>query len=229
MAPFADRRDAGRCLAAELAGLRGTPGLAVLALPRGGVPVAFEIARALGAPLDVFLVRKLGVPGHEELAFGAIASGDVRVLDQRVVEAAGLDDDTIDAVTTRERRELDRRERRYRGALPPRDVAGRAVLLVDDGLATGSSMRAGIEALRVRGAGRIIVAVPVGPAETCAVLAELADELVCLHTPEHFRAVGSSYADFGQTTDDEVCDLLARADPLGDPRGEGHDRQRGVG
>jgi predicted phosphoribosyltransferase len=204
---FADRSDAGRRLAAELETLRGRDVL-VLGLPRGGVPVACEIARALEAPLDVFLVRKLGVPGHEELGFGAIASGGVRVLDPRVVRAARVDADTIDAVAERERRELERRESRYRGDRPPLDPSGRTVVLVDDGVATGSTMRAAIQALRDSGAVRIVVAVPVGPPETLEELARLADEVVCLHAPAAFRAVGAFYDDFAQVSDEEVCALL---------------------
>lgn len=214
MALYADRRDAGRRLADQLGAFRARPRTVVLGLPRGGVPVADEVAAALGLPLDVFLVRKLGVPGHEELAFGAIGSGGVRVLDERVVEAAGLDEDTIAAVAETERAELQRRERRYRGDRPAPNLAGWTVLLVDDGVATGSSVRAAIEALRAGGAGRIVVAVPVAPAETCTLLSRLADDVVCLHAPSRFRAVGSFYENFGQTTDDEVCALLGGAQPI---------------
>jgi predicted phosphoribosyltransferase len=183
----------------------------VLALPRGGVPVGYEVARALGAPLDIFLVRKLGVPGHEELAMGAIASGGVRVINQRVIDTLKIPPEVIEQVTTMELEELERREREYRDGRPPVEVAGRVAILVDDGLATGASMRAAIEALRRREPGRIIVAVPVGAAETCSDLRQEADEAVCAQEPTEFYAVGLWYEDFAQTTDDEVRDLLARA------------------
>jgi predicted phosphoribosyltransferase len=206
---FRDRREAGRLLAARLAPYRGRPDVLVLALPRGGVPVGYEVARALGAPLDVFLVRKLGVPGHEELAMGAVASGGVQVLNADVLAGLGLSDRVVAAVAARELQELERRERLYRGARPPRDVQGRTVILVDDGLATGATMRAAIHALRRRGAARIVVAVPVAPLQTCAELRAEADEVVCLVTPEPFLAVGLWYDDFTQTSDDEVRALLA--------------------
>jgi predicted phosphoribosyltransferase len=208
---FHDRRDAGRQLAARLTDYAGRSDVLVLALPRGGVPVAFEVAQALGAPLDVFLVRKLGVPGREELAMGAIASGGVRVLNDDVVRVLDIPDEVIDAVAAEEQQELERREREYRDGRPAPDVRGRAVILVDDGLATGSTMRAAVAALRRRGPARIIVAVPVGAAETCAALAEEADEAVCAYEPEHFAAVGLWYDNFTQTTDDEVRALLAAA------------------
>jgi predicted phosphoribosyltransferase len=206
---FRDRREAGRLLAARLAHYRGRPDVLVLALPRGGVPVGYEVARALGAPLDVFLVRKLGVPGHEELAMGAVASGGVQVLNDDVIAGLGLSERVVAAVTARELQELERRERLYRGARPPREVHGRTVILVDDGLATGATMRAAIHALRRRGAARIVVAVPVAPLPTCAELRAEADEVVCLFTPEPFFAVGLWYEDFTQTSDDEVRALLA--------------------
>ncbi len=207
---FDDRADAGRCLARELlpyAGLRET---LVLALPRGGVPVAYEVARALDAELDVFLVRKLGVPGHEELAMGAIASGGVRVINEGVVQALRIPASTIDAVAAAEQDTLERRERFYRGDSPRPSVRGRIVILVDDGLATGASMRAALEALGSEEPKRLIAAVPVAPAEICEELRADADEVVCVATPPGFYGVGQWYRDFSQTTDDEVRDLLAR-------------------
>jgi len=183
----------------------------VLALPRGGVPVAFEVARELHAPLDVFVVRKLGLPGHEELAMGALATGGVRVVNHDLVRALRLPETVVEAVTARECRELERRERLYRGDRPPLDVGGRTVILVDDGIATGSSMRAAAVALRQRRPGSIVVAVPVGPPETCTALQQEADEVVCADTPVDFEAVGQSYDDFSQTTDAEVKELLERA------------------
>ncbi|MBX5492682.1 MAG: phosphoribosyltransferase [Chloroflexi bacterium] len=206
---FRDRRDAGRALAVRLAPYRQRPDVLVLALPRGGVPVGYEVARALDVPLDVFSVRKLGVPGHEELAMGAVASGGVLVRNEDVIAGLGLSDSVVAAVAARETQELERRERLYRGGQPPRDVHGQTVILVDDGLATGATMRAAVEALRRRGAARIVVAVPVAPPETCAELRTEADEVICLVTPEPFFAVGLWYADFAQISDDEVRDLLA--------------------
>jgi predicted phosphoribosyltransferase len=183
----------------------------VLALPRGGVPVAYEVARALHAPLDVFLVRKLGLPGHEELAMGAVASGGVRVLNRDVVERLQIPDELIDAVTRRELQELERRERAYRGDRPFPDVHGKTVILVDDGLATGSTMRAAAEALRQQRPARLVVAVPAGSPETCDEFRAEVDEVVCAITPQPFYAVGLWYDDFSQTTDDEVRELLAAA------------------
>jgi putative phosphoribosyl transferase len=200
--------DAGRELAAHLDRYAGAPDAIVLGLPRGGVPVAAEVARALGTPLDVFLVRKLGVPGHDELAMGAIASGGVRVINQDVVDALGVSDEEIRQASARERDELVRRELAYRGDRPPPAAAGRTVILVDDGLATGSTMRAAVAALGEQGAGRIVVAVPVAAKATCAELAPEVDELVCARTPDPFYAVGLWYDDFSQTTDDEVRALL---------------------
>jgi predicted phosphoribosyltransferase len=208
---FRDRTDAGRQLAARLEGYAHRPDVLVLALPRGGVPVGYEVARALQAPLDVFLVRKLGVPGHEELAMGAIATGGVRVLNEDVVRALRIPDEVIDEVAAEQQQELERRQRAYRGDRPATAVRGRTVLLVDDGLATGSTMRAAVAALRQRHPARIVVAVPVGSPETCAELGEEADEAVCARTPEPFHAVGLWYHDFSQTTDEEVRDLLAQA------------------
>jgi predicted phosphoribosyltransferase len=208
---FRDRAEAGRRLAEELARYRDRPDVLVLALPRGGVPVAFEVARALQAPLDVFVVRKLGVPGHEELAMGAIASGGVRVLNQDVVRGLGIPDEVIDRVAAAEQRELERREQLYRGERPPADSSGKTVILIDDGLATGSTMRAAVAALRRLGPARIVVAVPIAAAHTCAEFREDVDQIVCSVTPEPFYAVGLWYQDFSQTTDEEVRDLLERA------------------
>jgi putative phosphoribosyl transferase len=205
---FADRREAGRALADRLADLANRNDIVVLALPRGGVPVAFEVARALHAPLDVFLVRKLGVPGHEELAMGAIASGGIRVLNEDVVRWYGIPAPIIDDVAQREQAELERRELAYREGREPIDVSGRTVLIVDDGLATGSSMRAAVRAVRTRQPARVVVAVPVGAPDTCRELSETADEVVCARTPEPFSAVGLWYHDFSQTTDEEVRELL---------------------
>jgi predicted phosphoribosyltransferase len=205
---FRDRRQAGRLLATRLAAYKDRPDVLVLALPRGGVPVAFEVARALHAPLDAFLVRKLGLPGQEELAMGAIASGGVRVLNEDILRALRISQETIDAAATEEQQELERREREYRGDRGPPEVRGRIVILIDDGLATGSTMRAAVAALRRRQPARIIVAVPVGAPETCAEFQHEADEAVCAVTPEPFYAVGMWYKDFSQTTDKEVHDLL---------------------
>jgi predicted phosphoribosyltransferase len=208
---YPDRREAGRFLARQLMEYAGRPDVVVLGLPRGGVPVAYEVARALGAPLDVFLVRKLGLPGHEELAMGAIASGGVRVLNEDVVRALGISEDVVATVVAEELQELKRRERAYRGDRPAPDVRGKTVVLVDDGLATGSTMRAAVAALRRQGPARIVVAVPVGAPETCAEFQEEADEAVCAQTPDPFYAVGLWYRDFSQTTDDEVRELLEQA------------------
>jgi len=208
---FHDRADAGRRLAEWLGKYKDRPDVLVLALPRGGVPVAFEVARALHAPLDVFLVRKLGVPGQEELAMGAIATGGVRVLNEEVVRALGIPEEWIEVVTTEAERELTRRERLYRDDRPPLDVHDRTVILIDDGLATGSSMRAAVAALRQLGPSRTVVAVPVAARETCEEFQAEVDEVVCAATPEPFRAVGLWYDDFSQTSDEEVHDLLAAA------------------
>jgi predicted phosphoribosyltransferase len=207
---FRNRTDAGRQLAEKLAAYANRPDVLVLALPRGGVPVAFELARAFGAPLDVFLVRKLGVPGYEELAMGAVATGGVRVLNDEIVRGLGISEHEIDAVVARELRELSRRDRLYRGDRPPSDVAGRTVILVDDGLATGATMRAAIAAVRQQQPARIVVAVPTASPDTCEALKAEADDVVCAMTPEPFLAVGHWYEDFTQTTDDEVRELLAR-------------------
>lgn len=208
---FRDRTQAGRVLAAHLNRFAGRSDLLILALPRGGVPVAAEVAEALHAPLDIYLVRKLGVPGQEELAMGAIASGGVRVLNEDVVRALDIPDDQIDAVAAAEGREMERRERAYRDDRPPPEVHDRVVILVDDGLATGSTMRAAITALREQGPARIVVAVPVGARRTCEELSRIADEVVCARSPEPFYAVGAWYQDFSQTTDGEVSELLQHA------------------
>jgi putative phosphoribosyl transferase len=210
-AHFRDRADAGRRLATALSEYADRPDVLILALPRGGVPVAFEVARALHAPLDVFLVRKLGFPGHEEFAMGAIASGGVRILDGEVLRMFNVPVDVIEQVTEVERRELERRERQYRDGRPLPDVEGHTVILIDDGLATGSTMRAAVAALRKEAAKKIVVAVPVAPPETCEALSREVDDIICAITPEPFRAVGLWYADFSQTTDEEVRELLARA------------------
>jgi putative phosphoribosyl transferase len=208
---FHDRREAGRLLAGKLMKYAGRPDVLVLALPRGGVPVAFEVARALRAPLDVFLVRKLGLPGREELAIGAIAPGGVRVLNEDLVRSLGIPESVIDEVAAREQQELDRRLRLYRDDRPPPSVRGRTVILVDDGLATGSTMRAAVAALRRQHPARIVVAAPVGAADTCEEFQEEADEAVCARTPDPFLAVGLWYNDFSQTTDEEVRELLEQA------------------
>jgi predicted phosphoribosyltransferase len=208
---FRDRTDAGRVLATYLAAYAGRRDVLVLALPRGGVPVAFEVAQALDAPLDVFLVRKLGVPGHEELAMGAIASGGIRVVNPTIVHDLRIEQATIDAVAAREEEELVRREAAYRGGRPEPVVAGRTAILVDDGLATGATMRAAIAALRQQGPQRIVVAVPVAAAVTCNELRREVDEVVCTRAPQMFYAVGAWYTDFSPTTDAEIHELLARA------------------
>lgn len=208
---FHNRREAGRELAKRLAEFAGRQDVLVLALPRGGVPVAYEVAEALKAPLDVFVVRKLGVPGYEELAMGAVASGGVRVLNRQTVEQLQISDRIIDQVTSKEQKELARRESLYRNGRPPPEVHGRTAILVDDGLATGATMKAAIEALRQQQPASIIVAVPVAAAETCEALRDLADEVICAFTPEPLYAVGAWYVDFSQTSDEEVRSLLAQA------------------
>jgi len=208
---FEDRFDAGRRLAQLLDKYAGRSDVIVLGLPRGGLPVAYEIARHLRAPLDVFIVRKLGVPGFEELAVGAIASGGVRVLNQDVVRVLPNAEQIINEVTAREQIEMDRRENLYRDGRPPAELKDRTVILVDDGLATGATMRAAVSALRQQGAAKIVVAVPVGAPETCNELATEVDETICAISPEYFQAVGQFYFDFSQTSDDEVRELLNRA------------------
>jgi len=208
---FRNRREAGKRLAHELRDYANRPDLIVLALPRGGVPVGFEVAAALGAPLDAFVVRKLGLPWHEELAMGALASGGIRVLDDELIHAARVSQHEIQRVTAAEQAELERRERRYRGDRAFPDLQGRIVILVDDGLATGFTMRAAITAVREKHPARVVVAVPVAAPETCDAFRDVADDVVCVVTPEQFQAVGLWYDDFSETTDDEVHALLARA------------------
>jgi putative phosphoribosyl transferase len=208
---FRDRFEAGRRLAAALAPYTARPNLLVLALPRGGVPVGYEVARALSAPLDVMLVRKLGVPGHEELAMGAIASGGVRIVSDDVVAAFGIPEQVIARVAAREQEELARREWTYREDRPPPGIAHRTVILIDDGLATGSTMRAAAAAIRVQRPEHLAVAVPVAPAETCASLRNEVDAVICAVSPQPFFSVGSWYEDFSQTSDEEVRQLLQRA------------------
>jgi predicted phosphoribosyltransferase len=208
---FRDRREAGRFLSGKLIPYANRSDVLLMALPRGGVPVAFEVARALRAPLEVFLVRKLGVPGHEELAMGAIASGGVRVLNEDLIQTLRIPANTVDTIVAREQQELERRERAYRGARPMPEIRNRTVILIDDGLATGSTMRAAIAALRQQRPERIVVAVPVGAPETCAEFEHEADEAICALTPDPFYAVGAWYHDFSQTTDREVRELLEQA------------------
>jgi len=208
--PFRDRIEAGELLAEKLGQYRDRDDVVVLALPRGGVPVAREVSHALGVPFDVYVVRKLGVPGHEELAMGAIATGGVRQVNRDVVDALGIPGNVIDAVAAREQNELERREREYRGNRVPLPLTSRTVILVDDGLATGSTMRAAVMAVRQQQPARVIVAVPVGAASTCADLATEADDVVCVRTPDPFVAVGLWYRDFTPTTDLEVRTLLGK-------------------
>lgn len=208
---FRDRRHAGRVLAQALAQHAHRSDVTVLALPRGGVPVAYEVAHALRAPLDVFIVRKLGVPGQQELAMGALAMGGVRVLNDDVIRSLGIGEATVEAVTRSEQLELERRVREYRGDRPLPELHGRTALLVDDGLATGATMLAAVKALRLQQPSRIVVAVPTAAAETCAQMRSEADEVVCATTPRPFRGVGQWYLDFSQTSDNEVRELLARS------------------
>jgi len=213
---FIDRPDAGRVLASRLLAYTDRPHVVVLALPRGGVPVGYEVARALHVPLDVFLVRKLGVPGHEELALGALASGGIRVLNREVVEGLRIPPEVIDWVAACEQRELERRNHEYRAGRAASDVQGKTVILVDDGLATGATMRAALVALRGEHPAKLIAAVPVAPAVPCQELGAVADEVVCVETPEPFYGVGWWYDDFSPTSDAEVSELLARsAQPTG--------------
>jgi putative phosphoribosyl transferase len=205
---FADRYDAGRRLATELSSYGGRSDVVVLALPRGGVPVAAEVAKALGAPLEVFVVRKLGVPGQEELALGAIASGGARVLNEDVVAASGIGTEELTRITERAQDRVEAQEHAYRGGRPPLEVAGRVAIVVDDGLATGATMRAALAALRELGAERIVVAVPTAPREICQALRMIADEVVCVSAPHPFRAVGIWYADFTPVEDEQVRELL---------------------
>jgi predicted phosphoribosyltransferase len=211
---FANRKEAGRMLALCLRKYTNREDVIVLGAPRGGVPVAFEVAKELRAPLDVFVLRKLGVPGREELAFGAIASGGVRILNRDIVEGLGITGLDIQRVTRAEEQELGRRERAYRGGKPSLDVSGLTVILVDDGVATGSTMKAAIRALRQMKPARIVVAVPVAPPSTCNQLRFEADEFVCLETPQPFYGVGQFYGDFSQVSDEEVKELLDAASRL---------------
>src|SRR5262245_47986320 len=208
---FRDRAHAGQILATLLKKYERRADTLVLALPRGGIPVAYEVGKELGLPVDVFVVRKLGVPGQEELAMGAIATGDIRIINYEIVNQLGIGQNTIDAVAERERHELRRREELYRGDRKTPELRGKTIILVDDGIATGSTMRAAIAALRQLGPARIVVAVPVAAAETCRQLASEVDELICAATPEGFHAISQWYIRFEQTTDDEVRDLLNRA------------------
>jgi putative phosphoribosyl transferase len=209
--PFANREEAGAALAERLSAYANRADVVVLALPRGGVPVGFAIAERLHVPLDVIIVRKLGVPGHEELAMGAVASGGLRVVNRDIVEAAGVEPGAIDAVARAEMRELARREALYRHGRAPPQLSGRVVILVDDGLATGSTMRVAIQAARREKPRHIVVAAPVAARETCTELSREVDEMICLHTPDPFYAVGLWYADFSQTSDEQVIELLSRA------------------
>ncbi len=208
---FKDRYEAGKKLAEALSAYEGRTDVAVLALPRGGVPVGYELAKALNAPLDIFLVRKLGVPGHEELAMGAIASNDVMVLNEGIINAYGISERTLETVASRERSEMRRREVLYRGDRPRLDVRGKSVILVDDGFATGASMRAAVTAVRGQRPSYVVVAVPTAPPETCESFEAVVDEVVCLITPQPFAAVGYWFEDFSQTTDEEVRELLEEA------------------
>ncbi len=211
---FKDRADAGRKLAKELPSYGGRTDVIVLGLPRGGVPVAFEVAKALKAPLDIFLVRKLGVPDQKELAMGAIAPGGVRVLNRDVVQALNIPDEIIETIAAEEQQELERREQAYGGDRPRPDVRGRTVILVDDGLATGASMRAAVIALRGQEPAGIIVAVPTAAPETCEALKGEVDEIVCVATPQPFLGIGASYEEFSQMTDEEVRELIEQASSL---------------
>ena len=208
---FANREEAGRLLAEKLEKYAGRTDVVVLGLPRGGVPVAYEVAQRLGVSLDVFVVRKLGVPGFEELAVGAIASGGVRVLNEDIMRSLPNADQLIESVTEKETVELERREQTYRDRRPAPELRDRVVILVDDGLATGATMRAAVAALRQRGVAKIVVAAPVGAPDTCRELEQEADETICATAPEFFQAVGQYYEDFSQTSDEEVRELLSRA------------------
>lgn len=214
MQRFSDRRDAGRQLARKLSKYAGRPDIIVLALPRGGVPVAYEVAQTIQAPLDVLIVRKLGVPGEEELALGAIASGGIRILNQEIIDALAVSQTVIDRVTEREKVELERRERQYRGERPVFEVRDRSVILVDDGLATGASMLAAVRATRIRHPAKVVVAVPVASYQAIFILRQEADEVYCVRIPDDFEGVGRWYEDFTQTTDEEVDHLLENASRL---------------
>lgn len=212
MAPFKNRKDAGKKLAEKLLKYSGRDEIVILALPRGGVPVAFEVAKALKAPLDIFMVRKLGVPGHEELAMGAIAMGGVKVLNNDVISMLNISDNMINKVITEETEELNRRTENYRGNKPLPDVKNKIVILIDDGLATGASMKAAITALKLLKPEKIIAAVPTSSEETCEEIKKDIDEIICAFTPEIFRGVGQWYIDFSQTTDEEVKNLIKKAE-----------------
>jgi predicted phosphoribosyltransferase len=211
MIRFKDRKDAGKQLAVRLSDYAGAEDAIVLALPRGGVPVAFEVAQALRLPLDVFLVRKLGVPGHEELAMGAVASGGIRVLNEEVIRSLSISEKQIAAVAAQEEQELMRRQSAYRGDRPEPCIEGKKVILIDDGVATGASMRAAVAAVRKARPACLVVAVPTAAPETCEALGRNVEEIICLDTPQPFYSVGQWYDDFSQTTDREVLDLLRRA------------------
>ena len=211
MAIFKDRRDAGRKLAQKLSAYANRSDVIALALPRGGVPVAYEVALALNAPLDIFTVRKLGLPGHEELAMGAIASGGARVINQDVVRTFSIPQGVVEAVAKQELKELERRERAFRGDREMREIHDRTAILIDDGLATGASMQAALMGLRARDPARIVVAVPTAPLETCEAFQQLVDEMICATTPEPFYGVGQWYEDFSQVTDEQVQTLLEQA------------------
>ena len=211
MRGFSNRAEAGQLLAEKLLPYANRNDVIVLGLPRGGVPVAFEVAQRLRVPLDVFIVRKLGVPGFEELAVGAIASGGVRVLNEDVARALPNPEEVIESITARETAELERREQSYRDGRPAPDLRSKTVILVDDGLATGATMRAAVKALRQCDVAKIVVAAPVGAPETCREFEDEADEIICAMAPEYFQAVGQYYEDFSQTSDEEVRELLARA------------------
>lgn len=221
---LSDRQSAGRLLAERLTDYSNRPDVVVLGLPRGGVVVAFEVAKALNVPLDVLLVRKLGAPGQEELAFGAIADGGVRVLNEDVVRAFDLSPSQIEAVVAREQAELERRGRAYRGGSPPPDLSGKTVIVIDDGLATGASVRTALRSLRAHNPARVVLAVPVAPASTCTAMNAEADEVICLMTPEPFYAIGQWYDDFSQTSDQEVVDLLSEAASFGRAGSEGSNK-----
>jgi putative phosphoribosyl transferase len=221
LAVFQDRAEAGRVLADQLTTYAGSPDVVVLALPRGGVPVGFQAARSLRAPLEVLPVRKLGVPGREELAMGAIASDGTQVINQTLVRELGIAKDTLRAVAAAEHQELERRERTYRGQRPPPALTGKVVIVVDDGLATGATMRAAVAAIRRQQPARVVVAVPVGAASTCRELQQAADEVICASTPALFVAVGQAYRDFAQTTDEEVRALLDAARATNDDQAAG--------
>ncbi|MGI5991829.1 MAG: phosphoribosyltransferase [Methanosarcina sp.] len=211
MSLFNDRVDAGRKLAKDLLKYANRSDVLILALPRGGVPVAFEVAKELNVKMDVFIVRKLGVPGNEELAMGAIASDNIRVLNEDVVMSFQIPERVIDMVAENERKELERRERAYRGDRPKPEIEGSTVILIDDGLATGATMRAAAAALKTKNPAKIVIAVPTAAPDTCEIFRKEVDEIICLATPEPFYGVGAWYEDFSQTTDKEVCELLDKA------------------